>query len=251
MLLLGTQMSSQLDYRSYSLRTTGVTDRVVRGVAARYEFWQRVADKGTRAYAGSSRLREKIATGAIKPEDLPNVKALVNHKKTEYLGGSKSGVLSLANKNNTLTFELNVPRTRLGDDILGMLEAEQQLPVSVGFLSRGRKSNVKIIDFDDEDLENFIDSPVENRAVEKVTPLDSTQINLQIGELDGSDFVEGRNPKTGRSWRVYKQLDLREVSILYGLDPAWSGVYVRQDELGNKRKRSLAHAELELLCLAG
>lgn len=247
---LGTTASCSLDYRSYSLRATGGTDRTIRGVAIKYESWQRVADRDTRAIAGSSRLREKIASGAVRIEDLPvNVRALVNHREEQYLGGSKSGALSLENKDNALAFELTLPRTRLADDVLGLMESEQQLPVSIGFLSRGRRSNVKVIDFDDEALEKAIETP--NRGSEKVTPLDNTEINLQAGKLQGSDFVEGRNVKTGRSWRVYKSLDLREISILYGLAPAWEGVYARQDELGDSEERSRAYAELELLCLGG
>lgn len=227
---VGMTACCSLDYRCYSLRATGENDRTIRGVAIRYESWQRVADTDTRAIAGSSRLREKIASGAVRIEDLPvNVRALVNHRDEQYLGGSKSGALSLENKDNTLTFELTLPRTRLADDVLGLMESEQQLPVSIGFLSRGRGSNVKVINFDDEALEKAIENnnPNEPANPEKATPLDDTEISLQAGRLNGSDFVEGRNVKTGRSWRVYKSLDLREISILYGLEAAWQGVYAR------------------------
>ena len=248
MLLSGIAMSSQLEYRSYALRATGGADRLVRGVAIRYESWQKVADKGTKAYAGSSRLREKIATGAIRLEDIPKIKALVNHRDTKYLGSTDSN-LKLDNRDNTLRFELTIPRTSLGDDVLGILEAEQQMPVSIGFLSRGLKSNIKIIDLaNDDELEKSLN---DSGAAKTVTPVDTTEINTQAGRLDGSDYVEGRNPRTGRSWRVYKSLDIREISILYGLDPAWSGVYVRQDDLGDSSARSKAYAELELLCLGG
>lgn len=244
-----------MEYRTCSLRATDITtDRVVKGVAVVYEAWQRVSAKGARAFAGSSRLREKIATGAIRLEDIPRIKALINHRQENYLASTDSG-LKLENRDNTLRFELTLPRTTLGDDVIGLMEAERELPVSIGFVARGKNSNIKQIDFDDADLEELFDNPSESRAtVEKVTPLDNTEINLQTGRLEGSDYVEGINVKTGRSWRVYKSLNIVEISLLQGLDPAWEGVYASADGVKRCKHQAdiiQARAELEAICLDG
>ena len=258
--------SHELEYRTIDLNVRQVSpDNVVKGTAIVFERWQVVAESDARAYAGSARKREKVTVASINlPElsDLINdvidrelkrqhndIRALVNHNPDKYLGSMFNRSLKLEKTANTLDFELTVPRTTVGNDLLAILANEGGVvAMSVGFKSRGRNSNVKQIDFDDDALE----AELEDGAVDKTNILDNTPINLQDGKLDGSDYVEGINVKSGRNWRVYKSFDLREISFLIGQEPAWQGVY---GQLGSgkpqpssaqqaRRARDLAMAEL-------
>ena len=239
-------MLNQLDYRSATLVARAVEDsgpdaRIIRGTAIVFERWQRVAESDQRATSGSSGKREKIVADAVRIPDLGSIanaamdlalkatfreiRGQVNHNPQRYLASMFKRSLRLNKTDESLDFEMTIPRTRDGDDVLAILENDGgELPASVGFLSRGRKSNIKKINFSDEALEEAIAKATDERAVEEVTPMDSTEINLQEGRLDGSDFVEGVATKAGRQWRVYKSFDLREISLLIGVDPAWQGV---------------------------
>lgn len=235
-----------MDYRSINLVARAVDEtpdsRIIKGTAIVFERWQRVADSDQRATSGSSGQREKIVADAVRIPDLGSivnealdsallktfreVRALVNHDSQRYLGAMFKRSLRLKKSEESLDFELSVPRTRDGDDVLAILDNEGgELPASVGFLSRGRKSKIKRINFEDEAIEEVLEKST--RAVEEATPMDSTEINTQLGKLDGSDYVEGHGVKSGRNWRVYKSFDLREISLLVGVDPAWQGTYAQ------------------------
>ena len=230
--------SHDLDYRTFDFAVREITSdsngKVVRGTAVVFEKWQKVANDDARAVAGGSHKREKVTYTSI---DLPSlseivndaldaelkrqhndVRALINHNPDKYLGSMFNRSLKLTKTANSLDFELNVPATTDGNNLLAILANEGGIiATSVGFKSRGRNSNIKQINFDDEAL-----------ATEKskgAVELDNTPINLQNGRLNGSDYVEGINPKSGRNWRVYRSFDLREISFLIGLEPAWKGVY--------------------------
>ena len=243
--------SHDLDYRTLDLtvREVSPTDNgnVVRGTAVVFERWQKVAEADTRAVAGESRKREKVTVAAINLPDLSefvndaldrelrkthnDIRALVNHDPDRYLGSMFNRSLKLTKTADSLDFELTVPRTTNGNDLLAILANEGGLiAMSVGFKSRGSKSNVKQIDFDDDELEAELEAT--RAVVNKTNPLDNTPINLQEGKLNGSDYVEGINVKSGRNWRVYRSFDLREISFLIGQEPAWAGVY---GQLGSGR----------------
>ena len=234
--------SHDLDFRTLDLTIREVSPtpdgNVVRGTAVVFERWQRVADLDARAVAGSSRRREKITVASINLPDLSDlindaidrelrsqhndIRALVNHNPDKYLGSMFNRSLKLEKTADTLDFELTVPKTTVGNDLLAILANEGGVvAMSVGFKSRGRNSNVKQIDFDDSKLEEELD----DKGAVNSSMLDNTPINLQTGKLNGSDFVEGVNVRNGRNWRVYKSFDLREISFLIGQEPAWQGVY--------------------------
>ena len=265
-----------LEYRTCSIRASQIEDRIIRGTAALYEVWQRVAvaeplatDQRTteqRAWSGSSGMREKVAEGAVRLERIEaehgywageraraRIKALVNHSNEQYLGNTGSGALKLQNKDQQLQFELTVPETQLGNDVLAMMRAEGELGVSIGFVARGRKSNIKRINFRDNELESKLGQS-QRASVVTVTPMDSTDLPVQEGVLDGSDYVEGigidnNNRVSGRNWRVYKSFAVTEVSLLVGKAPAWEGTTATQTRSADEL--SLARMQLELMCLGG
>lgn len=269
---------NELTYRSCNLAIRDITDapngRVIRGTAIVFERWQRVAEADTRDYSGSSGMREKVTSDAVELPDLSDivneamdkalkevandVRALVNHDPERYLGSMYNRSLKLNKTQDSLDFELNVPKTSAGNDLLAVMENEGgNIPASVGFVSRGKNSNIKRINFDDEALEEAITKPSDKRAVvENVSPLDSTEINTQTGKLAGSDYIEGIGVKSGKKWKIFKRLDLREISLLIGHSPAWQGVY-GQLGAGAPQPSSQQQArarELELVrlrCLVG
>ena len=185
-----------------------------------FERWQRVADGGQRndAISGSAGTREKIVVDAIRVPNLVDtvddlfIKMLANHDQTQYLGSTRSGALKLFKTKSALNFRLALPGTTLAKDIKAMIVAEKALPVSVGFVERGPKSIVK--------NKQMVDT-----SEAGIKQLDVEPLQTQTGRLNGSDWVEGVDPKTGRKWRVYKSLDVREISILNGPDAAWSGTH--------------------------
>ena len=94
-----------------------------------------------------------------------------------------------------------------------------------------------------------------NRAnVTVATPLDNAEVNLQEGMLEGSDFVESQGRvHGGMPWRVYKQLDLREITFLIGFEPAHEGVGGKLGALPasvSQRSREIEIMRLQT-CLAG
>ena len=259
--------SPDLEYRTLDLvvREVSKGDNAIRGTAILFERWQRVADLDARAVAGSSHKREKVTVASINLPDLSelvneaidrelkrqhnDIRALVNHNPDKYLGSMFNRSLKLTKTDDTLDFELTVPQTTAGNDLLAILANEGGIiATSVGFKSRGRRSNIKQVDFDDEALE----ADLEDRAVTKTNILDNTPINLQTGRLDGSDYVEGINVKSGRNWRVYKSFDLREISFLIGQEPAWQGVYGQlgsgKPDPSQRARRSRELAMVEMRC---
>lgn len=213
----------KLTYRALEARATfseTTPDNVIEGVAIPFERWQRVADSGQRvnAISGSAGTREKIVVDAIRVPNLVNelddlfIKMLANHDQTQYLGSTRSGALKLFKTASSLNFRLALPGTTLAKDIKAMIVAEKALPVSVGFVERGPRSNVKT-------------KRMTDTSEAGIKELDAEPLPTQSGRLNGSDWVQGTDPETGRTWRVYKSLDVREISILSGPDPAWSGTH--------------------------
>ena len=255
--------SHDLEYRTLDLRDVSSTANVVRGTAVVFERWQKVATVDARAIAGESHKREKVTVASVNLPDLSefvndaldrelrkthnDIRALVNHDSNKYLGSMFKRSLKLTKTADTLDFELTVPDTTLGNDLLGIMRNESgAVAMSVGFVSKGRKSNTKTIDMDDD--------PDLDTTKGKTVILDDTPINLQDGKLDGSDYVEGINVKTGRNWRVYRNFDLREISFLIGQEPAWQGVYGQlgsgkpEPTSADQARRSRELAMVELRC---
>ena len=233
--------SPDLEYRTVGLAVretaTSTNGNVVRGTAVVFERWQKVAQRDARAVAGESHKREKVTVASVNLPDLSefvndaldqelrkthnDVRALINHDNDKYLGSMFKRSLKFTKTDRSLDFELTVPETTLGNDLLGIMRNESgAVAMSVGFVSKGRKSNTKTVNMDDEPT-------TDDTTAGKKTTIDNTPINLQNGKLDGSDYVEGINVKTGRNWRVYKNFDLREISFLVGQEPAWQGVYAQ------------------------
>ena len=273
-----------MEYRAINCELRAVGDspdsRKIRGRAILFEKWQRVATGDERAISGSSGKREKITSQAVRLPDLSeivneamdaelkkvyrDVVMQVDHDQNKYLGSMFRRSLKLTKTDEVLDFELDVPETTVGNDLLAIMRNEGgNLTTSIGFAGRGKKSNVKKIDFEDEALEG--DFLAERAVVRDTTPLDKTPLNLQEGKLSGSDFVEGvgitKNKKvSGVDWIVFRSLDLREISILTpNREPAHSGVFAQlgagtpqlsQEQQARRwRERELLLAEAT--CLAG
>lgn len=106
------------------LRTTG---RTLHGIAAPFN---RVADIG-------GMFREKIAPGAFTKTlaGNPDILALADHRSDALLGRTRSRTLRLAETPAGLTYELDMPRTTTGDDLLELANRGDLGGVSIGFVA--------------------------------------------------------------------------------------------------------------------
>ena len=285
--LLGMTASSSLEYRTceFEVRINKSISgrRFVRGRAIMFDRWQTMKQR----QPNSSRrltLREKIISGAVRLPDLSefdnpafdadlrkrynDVRALINHDPEKYLGSMFKRSLKLNKTSEALEFELAVPRTNAGNDLLAVMENEGgKIATSIGFKQRGASSHIKKVKATDEALDAALltggvvtGSAVGGDKEVVANPLDTVGLDLQEGRLDGSDYVESEGAVDGDEWKkwiVFKSLDLREISFLVGVEPAHSGVFA---ELGSgapqptsqdqaRRNRELIMAEMR--CLVG
>ena len=242
-------MSQQLlEHRSFACRATVDAESesmVIHGTAIVFETWQKVAEAGQAAYSGSERLREKIAKGALRIDVsdqqsafVHTIKSLINHDPQKYLGSTKTS-LKLKQTDQGLDFEITVPQTTLGLDTIALAKAEGTLPVSIGFVGRGRRSNVAKKPL--AASRAAIDAEKPPPEIDLGLPVPKTQPPDHL--LDGSDYTEGIDQRNGIRWRVYHTIDLREISILQGLDPAWRGVSAKVGKLDSNQARAKAVLE--------
>ena len=111
------------EYRSITeLRTSG---RRLEGYAARFGVEARIAD-----------FIEVIAAGAFS-ETLASKKdvlALFNHDPKEVLARTRSGTLKLVEDSKGLQFDLSLPETQSGRDVLALAERGDLGGMSFGFI---------------------------------------------------------------------------------------------------------------------
>lgn len=81
---------------------------------------------------------ESINTGAFTRTLVGNtdILALVDHDSTRLIGRTKSGTLRLAQDTRGLHFDLDVPQTQLGNDLLALAERGDLGGMSFGFRSK-------------------------------------------------------------------------------------------------------------------
>ncbi|WP_209848667.1 HK97 family phage prohead protease [Rhizobium herbae] len=101
-----------------------IEGRKLVGYAAVFNQETRIAD-----------FHERIAPGAFKNSLASNgdILALVDHDPTKVLARTKSGTLSLSEDERGLRFELSVPETTLGRDLLEMAKRSDLGGMSFGF----------------------------------------------------------------------------------------------------------------------
>ena len=114
--------------------------RKLTGYAARF---------GTEARIGT--FTETIAPGAFRGSLDGDVLALVDHDPGKLLGRTRTGTLRLNEDDTGLRFELDVPDTNLGRDVLAMAERGDLGGMSFGFhVTRdhwsGRKRELRAVD---------------------------------------------------------------------------------------------------------
>ena len=205
------------------------------GTAAPFE---RYATIGT----GRNRKSEKIRRGAFKrriaelnapaSETLltvdarqPNdIKALVDHNPQQLLGRLSRQVktLRLREADVGLLFQLDLPATTLGADIRALAVAGLLAGVSIGFLSSGSTSKI---------IENKPDFLLQDSI--PVGGLAAAELEDSSVLMDGSDSVRGMSANNdGSRFEIFFGIDLREISILTGSNPAYphTSVVARSDE---------------------
>lgn len=118
-------MSMEKRFQTTELRTKG---RRLEGYAALF---------GVEASIGAGML-ETIAPGAFKSalEERCDILALVDHDPTRVLARTRSGTLRLAEDTRGLSFDLDVPDTQAGRDVLALAERGDLGGMSFGFIAR-------------------------------------------------------------------------------------------------------------------
>jgi HK97 family phage prohead protease len=78
---------------------------------------------------------ETIRAGAVRDSlsSNPDILALVDHNPSALLGRTKSGTLRLSEDSRGLAFEIDVPNTQLGNDVLAMAARGDLGGMSFGF----------------------------------------------------------------------------------------------------------------------
>ena len=116
-------MSLPLEYRRAS--APGVTGRKLAGVAVRYG-----------AIAELGRFRETIAPGAFSASLVEggDILALADHDPSKVLARSRSKTLRLTDSADALLFELDVPDTAAGRDMLALAERGDLGGMSFGMI---------------------------------------------------------------------------------------------------------------------
>lgn len=115
-------MADTIERRAISeLRAAG---RRLTGYAARFHSEARIAD-----------FVEVIRPGAFTQtlKDNADILALVDHDTTRVLGRTKSGTLRLTEDARGLEFEINMPDTQIGRDVLALAERGDLGGMSFGF----------------------------------------------------------------------------------------------------------------------
>jgi uncharacterized protein len=118
-------MGDQMERRAVvELRARG---RTLHGIAAPFN---RVADIG-------GMFREKIAPGAFAKTlaSNPDILALADHRSHELLGRTRSKTLRLSETGDGLSYELDLPRTSTGDDLLELATRGDLGGLSIGFVA--------------------------------------------------------------------------------------------------------------------
>lgn len=116
-------MTGNLEHRSFDFEVRA-KGRRLEGYAALF---------GVRAQIGS--LQEEIRAGAFAQslKTRPDVLALVDHNPSQLLARTKSGTLRLSEDSQGLAFDLDVPDTQDGRDILTLAERSDLGGMSFGF----------------------------------------------------------------------------------------------------------------------
>lgn len=106
--------------------------RSLSGYAATFNVETRIAN-----------FTEVIRSGAFKSSlsERSDILALVDHDVSRVLGRTKTGTLELREDDRGLAFELNVPDTQAGNDVLALAERGDLGGMSFGFIPTDEKWN--------------------------------------------------------------------------------------------------------------
>jgi HK97 family phage prohead protease len=128
--------------------------RKLKGYAVRY-------DARSTHYIGSG-VRERIAKTAFtrSVQSGSDIRMLYEHRTENLLGRTSAGNLRLANDDSGLGFELDVPNTTLGNDVLEQIRVGNVRGMSFGFLVDPDGDS-----FDQEYDEDENGDPIEDRCI--------------------------------------------------------------------------------------
>ena len=195
-----------LCYRTFGCQVRQLDNGVVelKGLAAPYERYARVEDDSSRT-GHRSWIREKIANGAFKrvvhetQAKRTNVFALINHKPNLKLTDTRSNNLQLKDTPKGLEVRMRLdPALFLPRALLRDIEAEQITGMSIGFrLNKFKKR------------------------------LPAAETNSIIPNVGAGVYVESISADT--RWRVIKDVDLQEVSVLTdSAAPAYADTFIKK-----------------------
>ena len=114
------------------------SDIELRAIGRRLEGYAAVFDQETRVAGSREIIRSGAFTNTIGVGR--DILALANHDATQVLARTKSGTLRLAEDTRGLHFDLDLPDTTAGRDVLALAERGDLGGMSFGFKEIGRAS---------------------------------------------------------------------------------------------------------------
>ena len=150
---------------------------------------------GTEAKIG--RITETIRQGAFKTS-LSNghdILALADHDPQKVLARTKSGTLRLAEDSNGLAFDLDLPNTSIGRDILELAERGDVGGMSFGFRAideaiDGNKRELRAVELYEisvvQAFPAYDGTSINARSVDKINPLRAEILRKYIEILGGN-----------------------------------------------------------------
>ncbi|MFV9414702.1 HK97 family phage prohead protease [Klebsiella oxytoca] len=112
----------------FEIRTSELTasDKKLVGYAVRWNSLSEIIWDEFREQFAPGAFKDSLASGS-------DVRALYEHNYTQLLGRTKSGTLVLSEDDTGLRFELTLPNTQLGNDVLALVERGDLSGMSFGF----------------------------------------------------------------------------------------------------------------------
>lgn len=151
------------------------------------------------AEAQIGRVREIIAPGAFSRSLSGDVLALLDHDAGKVLGRTRSGSLRLSEDTRGLAFDLDLPDTQAGRDVLALAERGDLGGMSFGFIVPaggeswdGERRTLKRVDLREISIVSawpaYPDTTIALRAMTRLTERDRRDRALKLAEASAWRF---------------------------------------------------------------
>lgn len=175
--------SDQIERRASHPLEVRAKGRRLEGHAALFNVEARIGDAFTEV------IKQGAFTATLKDRDIV---ALVDHDPSRLLGRTRSGTLRLAEDSRGLAFDIDVPNTQLGSDILALVQRGDVGGMSFGFNAidenwQGRRRELRQVTLHEISViaafPAYEGTTIDARAKEKGKTLSARLANIYLGSL--------------------------------------------------------------------